>query len=243
MLALAAQAARAEETVTTNEDITVSGTPWVVVQSAGGGISVRAGSDGIVHVEARRRAPTKEVAKALKVTAALDNGVVRITWADKKPNTSVQFIVTAPAPCRVGATTDGGGIDVSGMTGGVTATTRGGGINVNDSRGELTLKTSGGGIRATAVDGTLDARTSGGGIDVTGNLRGANNVASGGGGVGVRLSDKSKLRVEAGTQGGGASNDFGWPVENGHFKGQIGDGSSGSLRATTQGGGIHVGKL
>src|SRR5439155_21385535 len=105
------------------------------------------------------------------------------------------------------------------------------------------LKTSGGSISALGVDGTLDARTSGGDVKVAGTLRGANTVATSGGSVEVKLGDKSKLRVEGSTSGGGASNDFGRPTAGGHFAGQVGDGSSGSLNAYTSGGSIAVRRL
>ena len=233
-----------DETVTTTEDIPVSGAPWIMVQTAGGGIDVRPGTDGHVHVEVKRRAPTADEAKALKVTAKVDNGVVRILWqSDGKPHRSVSFVIQAPASCRLALATSGGGISVDGFTGGVTANTSGGAINVANLRGEVSLKTSGGSIGALGVDGTLDARTSGGDVKVAGNLRGANTVATSGGAIEVRLADKSKLRVEGSTSGGGATNDFGWPATGGRFTGQIGDGSSGSLNAHTSGGSIAVRRL
>jgi hypothetical protein len=237
--------AYADETVTTTEDISLGGaTPWIMVQTAGGGISVTPSGDGNVHVEAKRTAPTTDEAKALKVIAKLDRGVVRILWAsDGKPHHSVSFVISAPPPCRVALNTKGGGIDVDGITGGVTANTSGGGINAHNLKNEISLKTSGGGIHADAIEGTIDARTSGGGVGVSGTLRGANVVATSGGSVEVKLSDKSKLKVEGSSGGGSAANDFGWPVENQHFKGTIGDGSSGSLNAHTTGGSVAVKKL
>lgn len=234
----------ADETVTTTEDIPVSGTPWIMVQTAGGSIDVKPGPDAHVHVEVKRRAPTADEAKALKVTARYDNGVVRIVWQnDGKPHRSVSFVVQAPAACRLALNTSGGAIGVDGFSGGVTANTSGGAITTRNLRGEVVLKTSGGSIGVEGVDGWVDARTSGGSVEVSGTLHGVNNLSTSGGGVRVRLSDKSKLRVDAATSGGGASNDFGWPVASGGFTGKIGDGSGGSLSAHTSGGSVSVGKL
>ena len=207
--------AHAVEAVTTHE-LTVGDGARITVDSDGGAITFRPGPAGHVHVEAHRKAGTREQALALPVEVVADGGGARITFHKKERglthNESVSFVVQAPANAQLALETGGGPVDVSGF------------------HGSVAVRTGGGPIHAQDLDGTLTASTGGGSIDVSGaKLHGANTLESGGGPIRCTVAAGSKLRAEASTGGGPVRNEL-----------DSGDGSDGSLRVRTGGGPITL---
>src|SRR2546430_17476257 len=77
LVALSA-AAHADELVTTKQELSVTGAPWTLIQTAAGDIEGRTGPADHVYIEMRRRAPTKDQAQALTRDVSYQRGVVRI---------------------------------------------------------------------------------------------------------------------------------------------------------------------
>src|SRR6185312_6285783 len=161
-----------------------------------------------------------------------DGNTIRIKFDHKNhgmfENASVNFKITAPADSKLEVETGGGGVSARGFSGGIKVETGGGGIDVDGATGAMNLRSGGGSIEARHVHGTVD-------------------VSTGGGSVRVAIPASSKLAVDASTGGGSAHNDFGIPDDgerhSGRFRGNIGDGSSGSLEIRTGGGSISLAKM
>ena len=238
--------ALADVTEITHEELVVATALRLVVTSDAGSIEVKAGKPGLVRVEARRRAPTVEEARDLKVSVKSVDGVVTVRY-DASPHVgsrSVALTVVAPAGSKLELDTAGGSIEVNGFQEGVEARSSGGELHASKVRGRLRLHTDGGAIRLSDVDGTIDATTDGGSITVSGRLRGENRVSTEGGSIAVSVPANNRLRVEGSTEGGAAQNEFGLPVsrEDGssQFSGAIGDGHEGTLKMTTEGGSVSL---
>jgi hypothetical protein len=233
---------------TTTDDLAVTGAPWVNVKSEAGALTVRAGGDGTVRVVTHRPEMSAADDAAAKVTVAQNKwGVVQIIYhyEGKRPAQvpSIDFEIQVPAASRLQLVTAGGAIDVDGTTGGVQAHTSGGAVSAHNLRGEVQLTTSGGAIRVDQINGQLAAQTSGGSITViAGELRGVSSAITSGGSITFSLPAKSRLKVEALTTGGGASNDFGLGGGGSQFGGLIGDGGFGTLKLRTTGGNISLRK-
>jgi hypothetical protein len=238
----------AEVIETTRQELKVGGTPRLVVRSDAGPIEVQAGAAGVVKIEARRHARTREEALALDVSVRQDDGVVSVRYDEghRKWGRSVAFTIVAPAGCKIDVETDGGAVRIDGFTAGIEASTDGGSMTASHVKGVVRLHSDGGAIAINDVDGTVDASTDGGSITLSGRLRGNNRLATDGGSITASLPADSHLEVEGSTDGGSARNEFGLPVEredgSAHFRGTIGTGSSGSLHMSTDGGSVTLRK-
>lgn len=238
--------------VTAAQDFKVGAHPTIVVDSSAGGVELTAGPAGSVHIDIERKAESEEVARKLDVQVKQDGNAIRIKFDHRNhgmfENASVNFHITAPADARIEVDTGGGGVSARGFSGGIKVETAGGGIDVDGASGALSLRSAGGSIEARHVNGTVDVSTGGGSVRVEGTLAGKNRVETGGGSIHVSIPASSKLAVDAWTGGGSAHNDFGIPSDGGHwhsgsFRGNIGDGSGGSLELRTGGGSISLAKL
>lgn len=238
--------ARVVETL--NQEFSTGGTPTIIVDSDAGRIELRTGAGDRVKVTAEKRAPSKGDARDIDVAITQDSGTVRAVFRRRNPavsNRSVDFTITAPPDSRLQLKTAGGSVDVRGFRQGVDAETGGGSISVSDLKGAATLRTGGGSIEATGLEGSVDARAGGGSVTVGGRLTGENHAESGGGSVTVTVPADNRLRVQASTGAGSASNDFGFPVEGQGprgFQGTIGDGSDGRLELRVGGGSVALRK-
>jgi hypothetical protein len=244
-----AYAARA--TVSTQQDFKVGAHATIIVESSAGGVELTAGPAGAVHVDVERQADTEDLARKLDVQMKQDGNAIHVRFTHKSggwhENASVQFKISAPADARLEISTGGGGVSARGFGGGIKVDTGGGGIEVDGASGGLTLRSGGGGIEARHVTGTVDVTTGGGSVRVEGTLTGKNRIETGGGSIHVAIPGGSKLAVDASTGGGSANNDFGLASDgerhSGRFRGNIGDGSAGSLEIHTGGGSIRLAKM
>lgn len=160
----------------------------------------------------------------------------------------------------------GGHIIVSGCSGNLMATTGGGSLQVLQHSGDAVLHTGGGSIEVSGATSNLSATTDGGdiyvrrhtgsvllqsgggAIGVDGVLQGRNEARTGGGSVDVSVPTASNLTVSGYTDGGSASDDFGFPVatDSQHrvgFSGVLGSGQAGTLQMTTGGGSVSLHRL
>jgi hypothetical protein len=244
MMAAGCTEAFADVVETTRHEIKVGAGAKLVVDSDGGGVEVKPGAAGVVKIEARRHAASKEDALGLDVQTASSGGAAKVSYHNKtRKNQHVDFVIEAPADARLDLNTGGGGISASGFGAGVQANTGGGGITLTALKGDVRARSGGGGITVKQIDGTLQAETGGGGVNVEAtHLRGANKIATGGGGITCAVPANARLTVEGSTGGGGVHNDFGLPAQDGSMRGTLGDGKDGSLELTTGGGGISLKK-
>lgn len=249
LFASSAWAARA--TVGNQQDFKVGAHPTIIVDSSAGGVELGAGPAGTVHVDVERRADTEDVARKLEVKLEQQGNTIRITYKHKAmswhDNGSVDFKITAPADAHLEVDTGGGSVSERGFSGGTKVETGGGSISIEDATGPVALRSGGGGIEVRHISGTVDVSTGGGSVRVEGTLNGKNRIETGGGSIHVAIPATSKLAVDASTGGGSAHNDFGIAGDGerhpGRFRGNIGDGSAGSLEIRTGGGSIRLAKL
>ncbi|MGI4022773.1 MAG: hypothetical protein ACRYFA_14815 [Janthinobacterium lividum] len=95
-------------------------------------------------------------------------------------------------------TTSGGSLNLDQLTGNIKGRTSGGSINVSNSKNNIDLSTSGGAIYAENCDGTISLKTSGGSLDLN-NLSGKIYAKTSGGSVhGNQISGE----LITGTSGG-----------------------------------------
>lgn len=201
--------AAGQVTETRRQEVAVSGATPIAVETSGGSIDVRPGTDGVVKVEARVTARDAEAAKAIAIVARLDGGRVVVRHEPQRlRDARVDFVIDAPAAAAARLDSGGGAITVRGRRADVEAHTGGGAITVDDVHGAVRAGSGGGTIQITHADGTVNARTGGGTISVAGKLRGECRLESGGGTVTARIPATSRLRVEGATDGGSARSDF-----------------------------------
>ncbi|MGZ4788526.1 MAG: DUF4097 family beta strand repeat-containing protein [Terriglobales bacterium] len=211
-----------------------------------GSIRVNGGSDSDIKFVIRKHSYSSSEESARKafqqfgVTATRrgDAAIIEGSWEERRGRRfNVEFQLTVPRNLQlVKLSSDGGGINVSGLSGKLEAETGGGEvhlddvaaslvetgggtINVGTASGELTLKTGGGNIRVVSTSAKLNAESGGGSVWV-GKAAGA-EVETGGGSIKVDSCSGSS-RV---TTGGGT-------IELGEVNGPV--------TMETGGGGIHL---
>jgi putative adhesin len=237
-------------TVTSQNDFKVGPHPTVIVDSSAGGVELTAGPAGSVKIDIERQGETEDEARKLDVQIKQEGNTIRVHFSHKHTGwhdgASVNFRITAPADAKLDISTGGGGVGARGFSGGIKVDTGGGGIEIDGASGEVALRSGGGSIEVRHVKGSVDVSTGGGSVRVEGALSGKNRVETGGGSIHVAIPAASKLAVDASTGGGSAHNDFGIPSDgerhSGRFRGNIGDGSGGSLELRTGGGSISLAK-
>jgi hypothetical protein len=216
---------------TTHHRLPVAAGATVIVEDDGGAVEVLPGRDGAIEIDARRRAASREEALALPVTVEVDrdgrSARIRFHEEHHLDGHSVSFTIRAPGGARLQISTGGGAITTRHMGGQV-------------------LRSGGGAISVREGDGTIEARTGGGSVEVSGRLRGASRVTTGGGSVHVAIPGDSRLHVDASTGGGSAESEFGLTVDGRgarRMSGTLGDGSEGSLELRTGGGSLQLSRL
>jgi DUF4097 and DUF4098 domain-containing protein YvlB len=232
-----------------------------------GSIQVNGGSDSEIKFVIKKHSYSSSEESARKafqqfgVTATRrgDAAVIEGSWEEGRGRRfNVDFQLTVPRNLQmVKLSSDGGGINVSGLSGKLEAETGGGevklddiaaslvetgggGINVGNASGELTLKTGGGNIRVVSASAKVNLESGGGSVWV-GKAAGA-EVETGGGSIKVESCSGSS-RV---TTGGGT-------IELGDVNGPVtmetGGGSihlssaKGPVRVETGGGSLELWKL
>lgn len=138
-----------------------------------------------------------------------------------------------------------GAITADGTTGAVTAESGVGAVTIKGSGGSRKIQTGNGPIRLEGVEGTVDAESGVGAIEVSGRLSGRSRISTGNGRIVVTLPTDSKLAIDASTGNGAITNEFSLPVDgfvSRRSKGNLGDGSGGSLRLSTGTGNIELRK-
>ena len=195
--------------------LTVSGPADLDVITDAGGIVVRSGPAGTVHVRGLLKgnrggflSGSGDVAariRALEQNPPVQQtgGTIRIGHvADREALRGVQMRleIEAPAESRLRARADSGGIRVAGIRGAVDAKTDSGGIQVNDAGPDVRVGADSGGIQVRNAGGVV-ARADSGGIQATG-IAGPVDVAVDSGGIRVEQTAAGTIRAR--TDSGGA---------------------------------------
>ncbi len=239
---------RADETELVSQQVRVAGSPTIIVDSKGGSVNVSSGGDGMVDVQAEKRASSRDDLRKMTVTVTSEGDTVRVSFTTENrslANRSVKFTIKAPRDAQLQLATGGGSVNVTGFTRGADVRTGGGSVELRGTTGALRLRSGGGSIDVSGADGSVDIETGGGSVDVAGALRGTNIIRTGGGSITVTVPADSSLRVEGATGGGSAENDFGLPVRgqgSRSFGGTTGDGAGGSLDMRASGGSVRLRK-
>lgn len=235
----AVKAQKDGETPYLTKPLAGQGVNMVEVETSGGGITVKGGSDADARVEVYVRGNNgrdlskEEIQKRLdeyyeltvtvenhKVTAKAKNKRNVRNWNDA---VNVSFIIYTPENVSTDLTTSGGGITLSHVNGTQKFETSGGGLHLDHLAGKTNGSTSGGGIHLDDSKDDIDLTTSGGGIEAnncTGNIR----LETSGGGLHLHHLTGT---IHATTSGGGAE----------------GSDIAGELSVHTSGSGIHLQNL
>ena len=160
-------------------------TPRIVVDNRVGKIAVVAGDDGVVLVEAVKRAGTKEDLASIALDAKQDKGTVTVRWATNDQNIvnrALDITIQAPKAAALELETGNGAVAVEGFAQGAHAKTGVGTITVKQVAGDLTLNTGNGAIDVEGANGAVKAETGVGTITLKGTT-GARTAHTGNGAV------------------------------------------------------------
>jgi len=226
---LAAQSAEGSFT----RDLKVNGPVDLRVMTGAGGITVRRGPAGTVHVYAKIKAsgnwflgsgdPAGTVREIEQNPPIAQTGNMITIGQDNRRwnNVGITYELTVPEQSQVKASSGSGGVEVASVTGPadmstgsggiraenignrVTARTGSGGIKIATANGNVEASTGSGTIDLSAVNGTVDAHTGSGGITVIG-AAGEVKVRTGSGHIKV---EKAKANVDAHSGTGGVEID------------------------------------
>jgi hypothetical protein len=184
-----------------------------------------------VVAQAETAARAKQIADAVKVSAAPDNvSADGPSGLGRREGWSVSYRLTVPTVSMLSLKTTNGG------------------ITVRDVDGQVEFKTVNGGVKLSNVAGDFKGRTSNGGVDV--DLDGPGwkgeglDVETSNGGVHLRIPENYSAHLETGTVNGGLNIDFPVTVQGRVDKNISADlgGGGAPIRVRTHNGGVKVSK-
>lgn len=214
LLAASVSIAQARIERVVEREFRVNGAGLLKVETQGGGIQVKSGSDSVVHVKARQKiradtdAEADELLKKLELTFDQNGNDIKVVAKyDKQPSgfrfgswppVNVDFEVTVPASYATELKTSGGGITVGDLNGKAHLRTSGGGIRLGRMGDQVDAHTSGGSITLDGANGKVQLETSGGNITV-GHVAGPAELSTSGGSIKI---DSVAGAMRAHTSGG-----------------------------------------
>ena len=167
----------------------------LVINNGGGKVKIRRGEQGIITVNATKRASGIGIDPE-KMQVMYDqrgdtvNIATNVSWNFFQFGLrSVQFEITVPASCDVELDNGWGGVLVEETSGDIRLRTGSGGIEARGLQGQIAIKTGSGGVRASDLQGQVLVHTGSGGIQSSG-LQGQVSLTTGSGGIRV---DRSML--------------------------------------------------
>ncbi|MFT7035148.1 MAG: hypothetical protein ACJA2S_003670 [Cyclobacteriaceae bacterium] len=191
----------------------ISGSGALFVESDGGGVVVE-GSDrsnvkimAYIHYKGKTLSADdpmlSELSEKFKVimkkngseiVARVERSLTSMLWNQ----VGVSFTVFAPRNMSCELTSNGGGVDASGVSGTHEIESNGGGVNLEDMTGVTETRSHGGGVRVYNQDGKIKIVSSGGGVSLT---DGKGDVYARSSGGSVRLENIDG-RIDASSSGG-----------------------------------------
>jgi len=179
----------------------------LVINNGSGRVAVRRGEEGVISVNATKRASGFGIdAERMQINYDQRGDTVnistRMNWSIFQFGLrSVDFEITVPASCDVQLDTGSGRVSLQETSGDIRVRTGSGRVEVQDAQGRLAIKTGSGGIRIGGVQGQILASTGSGGIE-THDLRGQVSLSTGSGGITIDRSFFSGAsRVTTGSGG------------------------------------------
>lgn len=158
--------------------LSVTGPLDLDVRSGSGGIEIRTGEAGTVHVMGSVRARANTVDAAAEKISRLEadapitqNGntvrIGRIADRDLRRNVSISYVITVPEEASVYASVAAGRITIDGVSGPVEAEAGSGRVTVTNIEHSVSARTVTGGIDVDAVAGDVDVETGSGRMDLS----------------------------------------------------------------------------
>ncbi len=179
----------------------------LVINNGSGRVAVRRGEEGVISVNATKRASGFGIdAERMQINYDQRGDTVNIStemnWSIFQFGLrSVDFEIAVPASCDVQLDTGSGRVSLQDTSGDIRVRTGSGRVEVQDAQGRLAIKTGSGGIRIGGVQGQILASTGSGGIE-THDLRGQVSLSTGSGGITIDRSFFSGAsRVTTGSGG------------------------------------------
>ena len=241
--------------------LSVAGPLELEVRSGSGGIEIRTGEVGTVHVTGAVRARASTVDAAAEKVSRLEaeppitkaGNTVRIGHiADRslRRNVSIRYVITVPEEASVRASVGSGRIAIDGVTGPVEGQTGSGRVTVTHIERGVSARSGSGRIDLDAVTGNVDVKTGSGRIELA-RLSGGLTATTGSGGISVdgQPSDEWVLRTGSGSVNVTLPQDFAFDVSARSGSGGVtvdhpvtttGRMRRNSLEGTVRGGGVLV---
>jgi hypothetical protein len=199
-----------------DKSLPVSGMVDLDVKTDSGGITIRQGAAGTVHIHAILKAEHGWFSSAdgdvegrireLERNPPVEQhgNRVRVGYAESRllRGISMRLEIETPASTELHAHADSGGIRVAGVQGPVECKTDSGGIEIEDVSAAVHVAADSGGIHVRNVKGALYAHVDSGGIEATG-IAGSIDAQSDSGRV--RLEQTTPAEIHAKVESGGVS--------------------------------------
>lgn len=224
----------------------VGSAPELTIKNFAGGVTVRAGADGVIRVSAVKRGWS--ASRRGQITVDMSQEESSVTVETRLPSglgmVYVELEITAPAGTRLGVDTGSGGVKVDGLTGDLNVHTGSGGIDLRNVPGAIDASTGSGGIDVRAGGGPTNLHTGSGGIDYEGTPQGDCRFETGSGGIELHLPATLDVTIDLSTGSGSIEVEhdlLGQPSRR-SVKGKIGTGDQGSIYAHTGSGSIELHK-
>jgi hypothetical protein len=218
------------------KSLTVSGPVDLDVKTDSGGITVRQGSSGTVHIHAILRAEHSWSGSNSDVEARMlelehhppveQNGshvrVGHVATSGLLKNISMRLEIETPVNTKLHAQADSGGIRVEGLQGPVDCKTDSGGIEISDVSATVHAVADSGGIHARNINGSFFAHVDSGGIEATG-VSGSIDATTDSGSVKLTQTTPAPINAKAESGGvrislaHGAGYDISADTESGHI--------------------------
>jgi DUF4097 and DUF4098 domain-containing protein YvlB len=161
----------------------VEESPRIVVENRVGSVTVNASDDGVVEVEAVKRASRKEDLAAIVLDVARDKDRVMVRGStDGLTSGTLEITIKAPRTATLKLETGSGAVTVEGFERGTEAKTGVGPITVKRVAGDLALDTGSGAINVDGAAGAVKAETGVGPVTIRG-TKGARTAHTGSGAV------------------------------------------------------------
>jgi RNA polymerase sigma factor (sigma-70 family) len=265
---------KAEDVVT--KSFKTGNAPSVTVEVFNGPVTIIADAAGAVDARLTKQSQAtseelaKEGLKNIEIEMVQDKDNIRITARrtqdkDRTSQENVSAEVRVPAGATLHLKSSNGTVQATGGTGGINVETSNGQIQIKDSKGTLKLNTQNGGIVVTGATGRAELTTSNGPIDLqaekavvtartsNGEVRfrgtladGAHTFATSNGRIALTLPADARFKVDATTNLGGISTDFGpgasARVGRASLQAAVGDNPKATITLETKNGGIEIRK-
>jgi len=205
-------AATAQTVGSFDRTLSVSGPVELDAVTDSGGITVRPGASGSVHIHAilkgyngwgggdvdrrihelERNPPLEQTGNRVRVGYVRDRSLLR--------NISIQFEIETPANTRLQARADSGGIRAQGVHGPVDCHTDSGGIELHNIGSDVRASADSGGVHITGVQGSVVAHTDSGSIEAY-DVAGTAELKVDSGSIRLSQSRPAAIRAEADSGG------------------------------------------